>query len=126
MLGYRKTLRLPGMPFDFHVLGLDSAWACGDDHDAGKLWLTDEQVMQLATEATGNALEGLPSSFRCVTPWTNSRTAPRCGGCSPTGWTWCSAATCTNRKPRRRLNPERTLRQVVAGCLYERDGSQCL
>src|SRR6476660_8160974 len=47
-LGYRKTLRLPGHPFDLHVVGLDSAWMCGDTNDAGKLWLTDEQVMRLA------------------------------------------------------------------------------
>ncbi len=120
LLGYRKTLRLPGMPFDFHVLGLDSAWACGDDHDAGKLWLTDEQVMQLATEATGNALEG----FRLVlvhhpldelADGTEMRRllADRVDLVlrghlhEPEAQTWA--------------DPERTLRQVVAGCLYEHD-----
>lgn len=35
-LGYRQAVRLPGFPFDVHVIGLDSAWLAGDDHDAGK------------------------------------------------------------------------------------------
>ena len=33
-LGYRQTLRLPGHGFDLHVIGLDSAWLCGDDNDS--------------------------------------------------------------------------------------------
>ncbi len=41
-LGYRCTVDLPGRPFPVHVIGLDTAWLCGDDHDAGKLCLTTE------------------------------------------------------------------------------------
>ncbi|WP_437278357.1 metallophosphoesterase [Sorangium sp. So ce375] len=57
-LGYRATLRLPGMPFDVHVIGLDSAWLAGNDSDAGKLRLTDDQVLRLANDADGRHLRG--------------------------------------------------------------------
>lgn len=58
LLGYRRTLRLPGHCFDTHIIGLDSAWAAGDDNDAGKLLLTDGQVIALTTASKGNALAG--------------------------------------------------------------------
>lgn len=57
-LGYRAVLRLPGQPFDVNIIGLDSAWLAGDGHDAGKLWLTDDQVMRLATDDRGGKLLG--------------------------------------------------------------------
>jgi TIR domain-containing protein/calcineurin-like phosphoesterase family protein len=119
-LGYRQTLRLPGHPCDLHILGLDSAWMCGDDHDAGKLWLTDEQVMRLATDEAGNPLSG----FRlCLVHHPLEELAD--GGevrrllaervdlllrghlHDPERQTW--------------EDPERSLAQVAAGCLYEHD-----
>jgi predicted MPP superfamily phosphohydrolase len=57
-LGFRKTLRLPGRPFDIHVVGLNSAWLSGDGNDAGKLELTEDQVIRLAT-SDGTPLPGL-------------------------------------------------------------------
>lgn len=57
-LGYRETLRLPGLPFAVHVIGLDSAWLAGDDNDSGRLWLTEDQVMRLATDE-GRELSGI-------------------------------------------------------------------
>ncbi|WP_224240661.1 metallophosphoesterase [Hyalangium gracile] len=56
-LGFRSTLRLPGLP-DIHVIGLDSAWAAGDDHDSGKLLLTVDQVGALTTGSDGKPLSG--------------------------------------------------------------------
>ncbi|HZF55106.1 MAG TPA: metallophosphoesterase [Polyangiaceae bacterium] len=56
-LGYRATLRLPGRPFDVHVIGLDSAWLCGGDDDPKKLLLTEDQVGRLATDG-GRSLSG--------------------------------------------------------------------
>lgn len=48
-LGYRSTLE--GIaPFPVHVIGLDSAWLCGDDDDAGKLLLTASQIGLLTRE----------------------------------------------------------------------------
>ena len=56
-LGYRRTLRLPGLPFDVHLIGLDSAWLAGSDNDAGKLLLTEDQVGRLASDR-GELLAG--------------------------------------------------------------------
>lgn len=58
-LGYRATLRLPGLPFATHIIGLDSAWLSGDDHDARKIRLTDDQVLGLCTNREGDPLRGL-------------------------------------------------------------------
>ena len=58
-LGYRSTLRLPHLPFEIHVIGLDSAWAAGNNDDSGKLLLTDEQVAMLTATADYKALPGL-------------------------------------------------------------------
>jgi len=58
-LGYGVTLQLPGWTFPIHILGLDTAWLCGDDSDAGRLHLTENQLMGLATREDGSALGGL-------------------------------------------------------------------
>jgi tetratricopeptide (TPR) repeat protein/predicted phosphohydrolase len=58
LLGYRSTLRLPNCPFDVHVVGLDSAWAAGDDNDSTRLLLTDDQVGALTTGSDGKPLVG--------------------------------------------------------------------
>lgn len=55
-LGWRATLNLNDLPL--HVIGLDSAWLAGDDHDAAKLRLTDEQIARLLTDADGEPLAG--------------------------------------------------------------------
>ncbi len=56
-LGYRIRLEQRGAPV--HVIGLDTAWLSGDDHDAARLWITDEQVMRLLTDSRGRPLDGL-------------------------------------------------------------------
>jgi predicted MPP superfamily phosphohydrolase len=56
-LGYHATLEMRNTPV--HVIGLDTAWLCGDDTDTGHLRLTDEQVMNLATDTEGRPLSGL-------------------------------------------------------------------
>ncbi len=62
-LGYRKTLRLDGRPFDLHVIGLDTAWLSGSmsdhDSDAGRLLLTENQIGKLTTMDDGGPLGGL-------------------------------------------------------------------
>jgi predicted MPP superfamily phosphohydrolase len=55
-LGYRVTV--PRLPCPVHVIGLDSAWLAGDDHDAGKLLLTENQVGSLVTDKAGQTLPG--------------------------------------------------------------------
>lgn len=56
-LGYRAKVR--STPCAVHVIGLDSAWLAGDDHDHGNLLLTDEQLLRLTSEADGSAVNGL-------------------------------------------------------------------
>ena len=56
-LGYRASLEHRGLPI--HVIGLDTAWLCGDDADAGRLRVTDEQVMRVVTDDAGRPLPGL-------------------------------------------------------------------
>lgn len=46
-LGYRHTIPLGNLShvdMPVHVIGLDSAWFCGDDTDQGRIILTEEQV----------------------------------------------------------------------------------
>ncbi len=56
-MGYRVRLELRGVPV--HVIGLNTAWLSGDDHDAARLWVTDAQAGRLATDAGGEPLDGL-------------------------------------------------------------------
>ena len=58
-LGYRQTLTLPGLTQPIHVIGLDTSWLAGDEHDAGRLWLTEHQVALLTTTEAGAPLPGL-------------------------------------------------------------------
>ena len=48
-LGYRHTLDL-GLSAPLHIIGFDSAWLAGDDNDARKLLLTEDQVGRLMTD----------------------------------------------------------------------------
>ncbi len=57
-LGYRRGLELPGLPFVVQIIGLDSAWLSGDDHDPGRLWLTANQVDGLCEADDGESLPG--------------------------------------------------------------------
>ncbi|MHA7631834.1 metallophosphoesterase family protein [Corallococcus sp. M7] len=57
LLGYKSRIQLPGRPFPIHIIGLDSSWLAGDDNDAGKLRLTEDQVGILATDS-GRQLDG--------------------------------------------------------------------
>lgn len=58
-LGFRSTLTVrEGLP-KVHVIGLDTAWLAGDDADARRLLLTEDQLMLLATDPEGKPLPGL-------------------------------------------------------------------
>src|SRR5712691_919108 len=58
-LGYRTAVHLPGWALPIHIVGLDTAWLCGDDADAGRLLLTENQPGRLLTDQQGNSLPGL-------------------------------------------------------------------
>ncbi len=55
-LGYRHTLDL-GLGAPLHIIGFDSAWLAGDDNDASKLHLTEDQIGRLMTHE-GKRLPG--------------------------------------------------------------------
>jgi predicted MPP superfamily phosphohydrolase len=43
-LGYRESVALPGWALPIHIIGLDTAWLCGDEADATRLVLTENQA----------------------------------------------------------------------------------
>jgi len=58
-LGYWSPVLLPGWEIPIHIVGLDTAWLCGDDADAGRLLATENQLGIHLTDAKGNAFPGL-------------------------------------------------------------------
>src|SRR5579871_573831 len=58
-LGYRSSVLLPGWPSPIHIAGLDTAWLCGDEADAGRLLLTENQLGRHLTDDRGDPLRGL-------------------------------------------------------------------
>jgi predicted phosphodiesterase len=57
-LGYRAQVLLPGY-LPIHIVGLDTAWLCGDDADAGRLLLTENQLGRHLNDDRGDPLPGL-------------------------------------------------------------------
>lgn len=58
-LGYRVAVELgQGKPL-LQIIGLDTAWLSGGDGEAGELLVTEDQLMRLATDETGEPLPGL-------------------------------------------------------------------
>ncbi|MCC6694542.1 MAG: metallophosphoesterase, partial [Candidatus Hydrogenedentes bacterium] len=58
-LGYRVAVSgLERLPFPVTVVGLDSAWLCGNDNDMGRLLLTGKQVDLLTCDSEGKPLAG--------------------------------------------------------------------
>ena len=117
-LGFRRTLRLTELPFAIHLIGLDSAWLCGDDHDAGKLRVTEDQVMRLSTTTEGNGLDG----FRLALmhhPLEDLLDGAHCRRLLAERVDLLLRGHLHEPEPSTWADPERKLRQLVAGCLYE-------
>ncbi len=116
-LGYRSTLRLSELPFDIHLIGLDSAWLAGDDNDSGKLRLTEDQVMLLATDQ-GESLKG----FRLALmhhPLDELADGGDCRRLLAEQVDLLLRGHLHESEPQTWADPDRTLRQLAAGCLYE-------
>jgi hypothetical protein len=119
-LGYRVSFRLPGRPFDIHMLGLDSAWLAGDDNDNGKLYLTDDQVGRISSDIDGRLLPG----FRIALvhhPLSHLADGSECRRLLAERIDLLLRGHMHDPEPSLWADPERTLRQVAAGCLYEHD-----
>ncbi|MCY1018173.1 metallophosphoesterase [Pyxidicoccus sp. MSG2] len=116
-LGYRARAPL-GLPFDVHIIGLDSAWLAGDDSDSRKLWLTEDQVMRLVTDAQGNPLPG----FRLALmhhPLTDLADGEDCRRRLADHVDLLLRGHLHESEPETWADPSRTLRGLAAGCLYQ-------
>ncbi|HNG96174.1 MAG TPA: metallophosphoesterase, partial [Acidobacteriota bacterium] len=118
-LGYRQTLRFNGFPFDLHIIGLDSAWLAGDDHDSGKLRLTEDQVMRLATE-NGASLPGFRIGL-IHHPLEDLADGNDCRRLVSENLDLLLRGHLHDTEVSEWADPQRSLRQLAAGCLYEHD-----
>lgn len=119
-LGYRVGWRPDDWPFEIHIIGLDSAWLAGDDDDAGKLRLTDGQVGAMTTEPTGNSLAG----FRIALvhhPLDDLADGAECRRLLADRVDLLLRGHLHEPEPSLWADPDRELRQIAAGCLYEYD-----
>lgn len=117
-LGYRQTVGLPSIGFTIHVLGLNTAWLCGDDNDAGKLWILDEQLMRLATDAEGKPLEG----FRILLmhhPFDQMADGAQCRRLLKGHVDLVLRGHLHDEELETWSDPDHSVRQLAAGCLYE-------
>ena len=129
-LGWHHTLRLPGEPsgdgkpesFNLHLIGLDSAWFAGDDSDAGKLRLTPDQVMRQVTDDQGKPLEGLRIAL-VHHPLDDLADGAECRRLLADHVDLLLRGHLHESEPNEWADPERRLRQVAAGCLYEGHGA---
>lgn len=117
-LGFRKTLRLPGRPFNIHMLGLDSAWLAGANDDAGKLLLTEDQVCRLGSDAKGAALVGLRVAL-VHHPLTDLGDGTHCRRLLAEHADVLLRGHQHEPEPELWADPERRLLQLAAGCIFE-------
>jgi calcineurin-like phosphoesterase family protein len=117
-LGYRVTLALPGLAAPVHVIGLDSAWLAGDDADAGKLWLTDDQIGLLCLQPDGTPLDG----FRLALvhhPLSDLADHDSAGRLLASNVDLLLRGHQHRPLATTQHEPGRVLRELAAGCLYE-------
>ena len=117
-LGFRSTLRLPGRPFDIHMLGLDSAWLAGANDDAGKLLITEDQVSRLGSDAKGAKLVGLRVAL-VHHPLTDLGDGTHCRRLLAEHADVLLRGHQHEPEPELWADPERRLLQLAAGCLFE-------
>lgn len=117
-LGYRATVRLPVYSFDVHILGLDTGWLAGDKADAGRLRLTEDQLMRLATQADGRPLAGLRLALMHH-PFHDLADGSACRRLLAGHVDLVLRGHLHETELETWADPERQVRQLAAGCLYE-------
>jgi hypothetical protein len=117
-LGYRATLTLPGYPFPIHLIGLDTAWLAGVEHDSGRLRLTDNQIMRHATDAEGKPLAGLRLALMHH-PLTDLADGAQCRRRLAGHVDLVLRGHLHETEVHTWADPDRKIRQLAAGCLYE-------
>ncbi|WP_313915762.1 metallophosphoesterase [Tahibacter sp.] len=118
LLGYRRTLDV-GAGAPLHIVGFDSAWLAGDDNDARKLRLGDDQIGRLLTGADSKALAGwrIGLIHHPLTDLADERDAQRLlGEC---GLDLLLHGHQHDPVIERRSDPQAGLSILAAGCLYE-------
>src|SRR5262249_24781804 len=120
--GWRRTTHFAGLPFDIHLIGLDSAWLAGSDHDAEKLLLTDDHVARLTTDELGKPLNGFRLGL-VHHPLANlySEDRRRCLPYLSAGVDLLLRGHLHREAIIAEIDPDRALRQLAAGSLYESD-----
>jgi hypothetical protein len=116
-LGYRVRVELPDLPFPVHLVGLDSSWMSGDDNDQGKLRLTEDQVGILCTQR-GEALPG----FRLALvhhPIDHLSDSGPCARLLADYADLLLRGHLHEPSVSEWADPDGSLRQIAAGCLYE-------
>jgi predicted phosphodiesterase/tetratricopeptide (TPR) repeat protein len=118
-LGYRHTLDL-GLGAPLHLIGFDSAWLAGDDSDAGKLRLDEDQIGRLLTD-NGKRLTGwrIGLIHHPLTDLANARDAQRLLG--EFGLDLLLHGHQHDPVVERWSDPQTALTILAAGCLYEHD-----
>ena len=117
-LGYRVAVQLPKLPFPVHIVGLDSSWLAGDDADPSRLRLTDGQVMALSRDDAGNSLPG----FRLALvhhPLSDLADGARCRDLLADSVDLLLRGHLHEAALTEWTDPDRRLRSLAAGCLYE-------
>jgi Calcineurin-like phosphoesterase len=117
-LGYRVSLDI-GLEAPLHIVGFDSAWLAGNDADASKLRLTDDQIGRLMTGDDGKRLSGWSIGLihHPLTDLADARDAQRLLGDYGLGLLLHGHQHDANIETW--ADPQRTLPVLAAGCLYE-------
>jgi predicted phosphodiesterase len=117
-LGYRVAIEPPGWSLPVHIIGLDTAWLCGDSADKGHLLLTENQLGTHLTTESDDPLPGLrialmhhplsdladsSSSKRLLADYADLILRGHLHETEVVEW----------------IEPERRLRELAAGSLYE-------
>jgi predicted MPP superfamily phosphohydrolase len=117
-LGYRATVNLPEFECPVQVIGLNTAWLCGDDNDAGRLWIFDEQLMRLATTEAGKRLPGL-RLLLMHHPFEQMADGAACRRLLDGHIDLVLRGHLHEEEIGARTDPDRTVRELAVGCLYE-------
>lgn len=117
-LGFHARVDLPDLSVPVHVVGLNSAWLCGRDREAGTLWLTDDQAMRLTTTADGSPLDGLRIGL-CHHPLHELADGPHCQRLLATSVDILLRGHLHETELAVWADPDHRLLNLAAGALYE-------
>ncbi|MCX6626855.1 MAG: metallophosphoesterase [Candidatus Solibacter sp.] len=116
-LGFHSELDL-GLAYPVHVIGLNTAWMCGDDSDSGRLWALDDQLMRLVSDPQGGPLQGL-RILLMHHPFDQLADGAECRALLAGRVDLVLRGHLHKEEVGTWSDPGNTIRQLAAGCLYE-------